>query len=416
MLNNRYVRTIILSRVLLNLGIWVRNFAILLYVTDMTNNDPLYVSLISVAEFAPIFLFALIGGTFADRWKPKRTMIASDLLSSVSVFAVLFALIYGSWHALLFATLVSSSLSQFSQPSAMKIFKRHVPQEQLQGVMAAFQSMTALFMVIGPMIGTFIYTHYGIETSLAAMGMLFIGSGSILAMLPRDESASATVQASGFLQEMKSGLAYVRASRVLRKLGGAFAFSGLAAGLIQPLMIFVATESLGLEKSDLQWLLMANGGATLLAGAFILAIAKKTKPQILLVIGLITSTFGTVGVGFSTSLALSIPLIVMNGLCYPFIQVGIQTLLMKNTEGAYIGRVGGTLSPMFMGMMVVGMSLSGILKDQMSLRIVYGISALLFLAGALIISPLLREARGGKSSPKRQSLAGKDVLKEGQNG
>jgi DHA3 family macrolide efflux protein-like MFS transporter len=61
------------SNLLLQLGIWVRNFAILLYVTDITNNNPIYVSLIAVAEFAPIFIFSFIGGTFADRWRPKRT-------------------------------------------------------------------------------------------------------------------------------------------------------------------------------------------------------------------------------------------------------------------------------------------------------------------------------------------------------
>lgn len=49
-LSNKYVRTIMLSNVLLQLGVWVRNFAILLYVTEITQNDPYYVSLISVAE------------------------------------------------------------------------------------------------------------------------------------------------------------------------------------------------------------------------------------------------------------------------------------------------------------------------------------------------------------------------------
>lgn len=143
MLGNKVVRTIIASRVLLQLGVWVRNFAILLYVTEITGNDPFYVSLISVAEFAPIFLFALIGGTFADLWRPKKTMILSDGLSALSVFAVLLVVLMGSWRALLLATFVSAVLSQFSQPSAMKLFKQHVPEEQLQGVMAVFQSLTA---------------------------------------------------------------------------------------------------------------------------------------------------------------------------------------------------------------------------------------------------------------------------------
>lgn len=54
---NRFLQTILLSSVLLQIGIWVRNFAILLYVAERTNNDPYAISLISVAEFAPIFVF-----------------------------------------------------------------------------------------------------------------------------------------------------------------------------------------------------------------------------------------------------------------------------------------------------------------------------------------------------------------------
>jgi DHA3 family macrolide efflux protein-like MFS transporter len=371
MLKNRYVRTIILSNVLLQLGIWVRNFAILLYVTDMTNNDPLYVSLIAVAEYAPVFLFAVIGGTFADRWLPKRTMVWCDLLSALSVFVVLFVLIYGSWHALFFSTLVSAILSQFSQPSVMKLFKQHVPSEQLQGVMAMFQSLMAVFMVIGPMVGTFVYQQYGIEISIFIMGVMFVGSAFVLCMLPRDSKGSDAAETREFIKELKDGLRYVWSNRVLRTLGCTFASSGLGFGLIQPLMIFVSIENLGQDKQFLQWLLTANGAAMLVGGAMIMVISKKLNPQTLIAIGLLISTLGTIGIGWSKSVPLTLMLQVLNGLCFPSIQIGINTLILKNTEMTYIGRVGGVLTPMFMGMMVIGMSLSGILKSLFSLFAVF---------------------------------------------
>ena len=46
---SRFFQTVLLSNVLLQIGIWVRNFAILMYVTEMTNEDPVAVSLIYVA-------------------------------------------------------------------------------------------------------------------------------------------------------------------------------------------------------------------------------------------------------------------------------------------------------------------------------------------------------------------------------
>ncbi|WP_435171872.1 MFS transporter [Paenibacillus glycanilyticus] len=395
MFSNRYVRTIICSRVLLHLGIWIRNYAVLLYVTDLTGNDPVYVSLISVAEFAPIFLFALIGGTFADRWRPKRTMAGSDLLSAVSVAGVLLALINGGWIALLIGTFLSASLSQFSQPSAMKLYKRHVPGEQLQGVMAMSQTLVAVFMVLGPVIGTLIFLKLGIQVSLILTAVLFLGSSLILATLPRDASEQHSNLKSSFMSEMTAGIRYVWSNQALRTLCLSFAVVGFASGLTQPLQIFIVVEQLGQAKSFLQWLVMTNGAAMLIGGVAIMGAAKKIPPQRLFVAGLLITAICTTGIGASKMIWLTILLLIISGLVYPAIQGGIQTLIVRNTEMAYMGRVSGAIMPVFMGMMVIGMSLSGYLKGALSLFAVYGLSGLLIMAGVLILLKL-RERQSGK--------------------
>lgn len=389
MLKNRYVQTIMLSSVFLQLGIWIRNFAILLYVTNLTNNDPLYVSLISVVEYAPIFIFAIIGGTFADRWKPKRTMVWCDVLSGLSVVAVMLALNFGGWYTLLLGTLISSSLSQFWQPSAMRFYKEHVPSDQVQGVMALSQSLMAIFMVLGPVIGTFIFLNYGIEVSLGLTALMFFVSALILTRLPRDQQG-VTREKSSFMGEMKEGLQYLWNNVSLRTLSVSFAASGLAVGMIQPLMLFITIEKLGRDKEFLQWLLMANGGAMLVGGAVIMSLAAKMKPQLMLALGLVVSAIVTVGIGASSVVWVTILLQMISGFFYPCIQVGIQTLIMKNTETAYIGRVGGAITPIFMGMMVLGMSFSGFLKEQSSLFIVFSSSGILFIIGSIVLAPLFK--------------------------
>lgn len=389
MFANRYVRTIILSRVLLQLGIWVRNYAVLLYVSELTHNNPVDVSLISVAEFAPIFLFGLIGGTFADRWRPKRTMVWSDLLSGLSVGAVLLAVMNGGWVALLIGSFISASLSQFSQPSAMKLYKRHVPAEQLQGVMAMSQTLVAIFTVLGPVIGTFIFIKFGINISLILTAVMFLGSSLILSTLPRDEAEAKRGQTGGFFKELTDGLRYIGASKSLRTLGMTFSAVGLASGLTQPLQIFLVIENLGRDKPFLQWLVMANGAAMLVGGAVIIAVAKKVRPQLLLLIGLLVNAVCTVGMGASKQIWLTIVLLAISGLFYPCIQGGIQTLLVRNTEGAFIGRVSGAIMPIFMGMMVVGMFISGYLKDTFSLLGVFTASGVFVVIGALLLLPIV---------------------------
>ncbi|ANY69254.1 MFS transporter [Paenibacillus sp. BIHB 4019] len=385
MFSNRFFRTIILSRVLLQLGIWIRNFAILLYVTEVTNNDPSAVSLISVAEFAPIFVFAIIGGTFADRWKPKRTMIGCDFLSAFSVLGVWIALLSGSWQGLLLTTLVSAVLSQFSQPSGMKLFKQHVPQDQLQAMMGMYQTIMAVFMVIGPLLGTFVYQHYGIEVAITAAAALFCGSAAVLMLLPRDAQSERTQQEASFRQELMAGLHYVWGQHALRSLGLTFAAIGLASGLTQPLALFIAIDNLGQDKSFLQYLLVVSGAAMLVGGGVVMSIGKKASPRKLLLFGLSASALATLGTGWSESIPLTLALLLVGGFCVPLIQVGINTIILQNTDAAFIGRVGGTITPMFTGMMVIGMSLSGVLMAALTLPLVYSISAFIFVIAVFTV-------------------------------
>ncbi|WP_315066112.1 MFS transporter [uncultured Clostridium sp.] len=383
---NRFVQVIMVSSIFLQIGIWVRNFAILLFVMDKTDNNPIAVSLISVAEFAPIFIFSFIGGTFADRWRPKRTMVWCDLLSSISVFAVLLAIMFGSWQAVFFVTFISSILSQFSQPSAMKLFKLHVPEEFMQTGMAIFQTLLSIFMIIGPMLGTIVFQKFGIDVSISIMGVAFFLSASVLTLLPPDKIVEKKENSNNFLEELKEGFNYVWQERALTILGSVFATAGLAVGIIQPLGVFLIVERLGLPKENLQLLLMVNGAAMFIGGGLVMTISKKVLPQKLLAIGLLVNAISMVGMGLSSSWIVILMFQFFNGFFMPCIQIGINTLILQLTKAEFVGRVNGVLNPMFMGFMVITMSLTGWLKSQFSLTVLYIAAGLLFLIGTLLTS------------------------------
>ncbi|PWK15661.1 MFS transporter [Tumebacillus permanentifrigoris] len=388
-LRNRFVQSILLSGLFLQMGIWIRNFAVLLYVMEKTNNDEVAVSLISVAEFAPIFLFSFIGGTFADRWRPKRTMVWCDFLSAISVFVVLLTLVTGTWQVIFFATLVSAILSQFSQPSGMKLFKIHVPAELLQTGMALYQTMFAMFMIIGPALGTFVYQTYGINVSVGIMGVAFLLSAAALMFLPPDPTEERTAKTS-VLDEMKAGVKYVLSKPILRSLCGGFMAAGLGVGIIQPLGVFVVLEQLGQPKEFLQWMLMINGAAMIVGGGLAMGITKKMAPQVMLAIGMAVSGITIAVIGYSTNLYLTLAAQFFSGLVMPMIQISINTMLLTSTEEEYIGRANGILNPLFMGTMVLTMSLAGWLKGMTSLSTAYLVSAVCFLIGVLAVAPLFK--------------------------
>lgn len=388
LMKNPVFQAMTASALFLQIGIWIRNFAILLFVMEQTNGDAFAVSMISVAEFAPIFIFSFIGGTFADRWKPKKTMVWCDTLSALSIFAVLATLMMGSWKMIFFAMLVSAILSQFSQPSGMKLFKMHLPAEQIQGAMSIYQTIFAVFMVLGPIIGTFVFQTFGIDISIAVTGIAFFLSAAALTFLPKDKEIDQEASATTLWQEMKSGIDYVLKKKELSLLGLCFMAAGLGIGFIQPLTIFLVTEQLDLPKENLQWLLTVNGVGMILGGVAAMMFAKKVAPQRLLVFGMLVNAIGIAVIGLSTNLTITLVAEFFNGLMLPCIQIGINTLILQRTDDAFVGRVNGILSPLFAGSMVITMSLAGVLKELFSLATIFEASAVLFIIGMIIILPL----------------------------
>ncbi|HFJ9486044.1 TPA: MFS transporter [Bacillus cereus] len=387
-LKNRFVQGILASALFLQIGIWVRNFAVLLYVMEMTKSDAFAISMISVAEFAPIFIFSFIGGTFADRWKPKKTMIWCETLSSISVFAVLITLMFGTWKIVFFVTLISAILSQFSQPSGMKLFKQHLSTEQIQLAMSIYQTIFAIFMVLGPILGTFIFHSFRIYISIIITGISFLLAAVVLLFLPKDLENAVEKKDITLLQEMKDGIKYVKKKKALTLLGLCFMAAGLGIGLIQPLGIFIVTEQLGLSKESLQWLLTVNGAGMIVGGALAMVFAKNVAPQKMLIIGMLGQAIGIGIIGYSTNLWVTLTAQLFSGLALPCIQIGINTLIIQNSDTDFIGRVNGILSPLFTGSMVVTMSIAGPLKEMFSLSMMYEGTALLFIIGLLFILPI----------------------------
>lgn len=390
LLKNRFVLTILSAGLFIQIGIWVRNFAILLFVMEKTDGNATAISLISVAEFAPIFIFSFIGGTFADRWRPKRTMIWCDLLSAASIFVILLALLNGTWKFVFFATLVSAILSQFSQPSSMKLFKVHVPGEQMQAGMSIFQTMMAIFMILGPVLGTFVYQQSGIYISMGIVGIAFLLSALVLTKLPKDVVEEKAEEITSLWEEMKLGFQYVWSRKVLVILGGVFTAAGLGLGFIHPLAIFLVTEKLGLDKDYLQWLFAANGAAMIIGGGVIMVISNKLAPHVLLMLGMSVTAIGIFVMGWSEMFWITLVAEFFMGLFMPALHIGINTIILKNTDEKFVGRVNGILTPLFMGSMVITMSLSGVLKEQFSLFSIYQFSALLFIFGILIMIPMFK--------------------------
>ncbi|MFB9326281.1 MFS transporter [Paenibacillus aurantiacus] len=365
------------------LGIWVRNMALLFYVMDQTGDDPVAVSLLTVFEYLPIFVFSMIGGTLADRWNPKRTMIAGDALSAVSIAVILAFIEAGWWQAVFAATIVSAVVSQFSQPSSSIMFKRHVPEELVPAAIGITQSLMSLFVIVGPMIGTAVYAWLGVSTSLLILIVAFAAAALIQLALPAYVREKRPEDSSVW-SELVMGLRYVRGHRNLLLITATFALIGLGSGLIQPLDIFLITERLGLDKEDLKWFYALAGIGMLAGGGAAAVFGRKASPRIVVASAVVFLSASIVIEALSVWVGLTATMRFLVGGAFTFMQIVLGTALISMVAEAFIGRVNGTIVPVMMAGMLTGSGLSGFFMKAMGLVPTYIIAAAIVLLAAPI--------------------------------
>ena len=88
-------------------------------------------------------------------------------------------------------------------------------------------------------------------------------------------------------------------------------------------------------------------------GCFSDGICKKRCAAKMLIIGMLGQAIGIGIIGYSTNLWVTLTAQLFSGLALPCIQIGINTLIIQNSDTDFIGRVNGILSPLFTGSMVV---------------------------------------------------------------
>lgn len=401
-----------ISDVLQNIGIWIRNMALLYFIMEKSHHNPVAISLLTVIEYAPIFLVSIIGGVLADRWRPKRTMIWGDILSFLSVLLILFVVFAGYWQAAFAVTLISAVVSQFSQPSSFKIIKRCLPDEHVSSATALSQTLMSLFIILGPMIGTTIYQAFGLEASLIGLLVIFAGSAAVLAFLPShvDEAADRADSASSFTEELKEGFRYIGRTGWLKVLLVVYVLLALGAGLVQPLDIFVITERLMLDMTSVQWFTALEGGGMLIGGIIAAVMAGRVKGSYLLFAGL-----AFLGVSTCIEVLSKWPLLTgamrfVTGVLMALAQTVLMALMMRQVDEQYIGRLNGVMTPVFTGMLLIGSGLTGWYMAASSIVAVYFTAGAIFLVSSIVSIKLPAAKVPVEGMPAGPTAAPKGVM------
>lgn len=276
-----------ISLIISSIGTWMQIVAQSLLVLNITHNSAFALGTVSLAQAASFFLFALVGGSLADRINKKRLLFFTQTLSMLLAFVLgilTFIGVIQVWMIVVIA-FCSGTVLSFDQPTRSALVPVLVPREDLMNAISLQSIVFNGSAVVGPALG-------GITIGLIGYaGNFFLNAASYLAVIlalfilhiPKDAAALSTEKRGPMLGQIQASLATVGRDAALPWIlsgYGALLFFGPSASLILP---FFALKILHLNALQVGLLFSASGLGTILGALAVASLGDfKNKGWLLL--------------------------------------------------------------------------------------------------------------------------------------
>ncbi len=229
-------------------------------VYDLTGRE-LDLGLLGLAEFAPAALLVLVTGSVADRFDRRRVAaIATAGEAAVALALAWYAgtdpTAVGPIFALAFAFGVARA---FAAPAARSLPADTVAAVRLPWLIARFSGSWQAALIVGPVLGGFLYAADIRLPYLAAAALLAVSAVAVL-LIPRSgiRRMAPVEQPRPSLREAVEGLRFIRNRPVLLGAISLDLFAVLFGGAVA-LLPAIATDRLGVDAVGLGWLRAAGG-------------------------------------------------------------------------------------------------------------------------------------------------------------
>lgn len=146
------------------------------YMKDSLGASVTIIGLITAITTAERLLFQLPGGILADRYGRKKIIVYGTLIRTVSPLIYFFA---PSWEWIIPAALVNGMASLY-MPAFSAIIADSLPEKRRGAGYGAYNTITNLPMVFGPLMGGIAIERYGYETGIKFFIALQVITGIIM--------------------------------------------------------------------------------------------------------------------------------------------------------------------------------------------------------------------------------------------
>jgi MFS family permease len=391
------------------MGDWVLMIGLPIYVYLLTRSV-LALSIALLAASLPNIVLGSLAGVFVDRWERKYTIVASNLLSALTLLPLLLVRTPDRVWIVYLVTFTEACIEQFFSPAQNALLPTLVEEAKLVQANSLNSLSSNVARLVGPALGGLIAAVSGLSGIVLTDAASFLIAALLLALItiavrpgavPEAEKPVEVAEAGAIAHlwhEWTDGLRVLRSERTLSVLLTMFSLMMLGEGVfavLYPVFVYRILHGGALQIGQL---MSAQAIGGLLGGLIVGWLGKRIMSS--WAIGLFEIAFGLTDLAIFNTPAffpffwLSVGLFVAAGLFSIGPSTGAQSLLQAKSPDAYRGRIFGALG-MTVGLFaLLGTLIAGFLTDHIPLITILNIQAAVYvLSGLLVIALLPRQKK-----------------------
>ena len=335
------------------IGTWMQIVAQSLLVLKITHGSAFALGTVSLAQALAFFLFALVGGSVADRLDKRRLLIFTQ--SGAAALAILlgFLALFGVirlWMVLVLAFLNGTLLS-FDQPARGALVPLLVPKEDLGNAISLQAMIFNGASTLGPALAGFGVAILGFAGNFFLNGASFL---AVLIALYLMRVPSGPTHQQSTIQAIRSALGTVRRDAVLPWVLSGYAallFLGPSSALILPVY---AVKILHVGPERLGMLFSAAGVGTILGALFLASLGSSPRRGPIYLKGIFILVAALAGFALSGRFWISMTALLVFGIGQTLAGTTTITLLQTRVPMQMRGRVMSLNTLLIMGIRPLG--------------------------------------------------------------
>ena len=384
---NRDFRLVLGGELINNIGDWVLAVALPIFVFTESGSGRNAAAVLLVELIVGVFL-GPYGGSLADRWDLRRTIIATNVLQAATLLPLLFVTRDRLWPAFAVAA-AQALLQQVNDPASFALVPRMVTPNQLVQANAANSTASSIARLVGAPLGGIAIGLGGLTTVVAVDSVSFVAVAIATAFV-RTPTPSLTGGATSDEADDVDRRASVAAG--WKEIHGRPALTGyilvqalarVAFAMFPVLFIkFVAAElhGGGAEMGIIRGCAAFGGFA---ASILVLRFTKRIRPEALMMWGFLS--FAVVAALFinapfvTRAIWVYLVLFALSGLPNATSQIGTTATAQHLCPAQVLGRLSGIASATAAIGAAIGTIAAGLLVDHISIIPLFNAQAMCYL-------------------------------------